>query len=54
MNKIRALVNPLVRDELNPKEGQKEIFDWILGDILKSDAVSGRLVEKTDTEKNKN
>jgi hypothetical protein len=46
VNPIIALVNPLVRDELNPKDGQKEIFDWIVGDIQKFDLEQSKLVDR--------
>jgi hypothetical protein len=47
VNPIIAAVNNQFRDELNPLDGQKDIFDWMLTDILNSEKTHGRLA-KTD------
>jgi len=44
---VSTLHSPLV-DQLNPTEPTHEMFDWILGDVLHSDEVTGRLAKGTD------
>jgi len=39
---------PLV-DQLNPNEPSREMFDWILSDVLHSDEVTGRLAKSTSS-----
>ncbi len=45
MNPIINKVNTQFRDELNPADGQKDIFDWMIKDILNSDKISGHLAK---------
>ncbi|OPZ84717.1 MAG: hypothetical protein BWY75_02639 [bacterium ADurb.Bin425] len=47
VNPIQAAVQNHVKDEINPHEPQKEIFDWILQDIMAFDAPdTGKLAKK--------
>lgn len=45
LNPIINKVNTQFRDELNPSDGQKDIFDWMVKDILNSDKISGQLAK---------
>jgi hypothetical protein len=42
--KVEGLRAP-VKDELNPSEPARDMFDWILADVLHSDQVTGRLAK---------
>lgn len=47
VNPIQAAVQNHVKDEINPQEPQKEIFDWIVQDIMAFDAPdTGKLAKK--------
>ncbi|MBS2006764.1 MAG: hypothetical protein JST01_06985 [Cyanobacteria bacterium SZAS TMP-1] len=45
---VSALHSPL-KDQLNPNEPSREMFDWILSDVLHNDEVTGRLAKGSDT-----
>jgi len=49
VNPIQAAYKTAVKDELNPKEAPREIFDWMLSDILASDAITGKLAKRIQT-----
>ncbi len=36
----------LVRDELNPLDGYRQIFDWILSDLLHAEPISGQIARE--------
>lgn len=35
--------SPMIRDELNPQDGPRTMFDWILSDLMQADTVPGQL-----------
>jgi hypothetical protein len=45
INPIISAVNSQFKDELNPQDGQKDIFDWILSDLVNSDHIGGSLAK---------
>ncbi len=45
LNPIISAVSSQVKDELNPQDGQKDIFDWILSDLVNSDQIGGSLAK---------
>jgi hypothetical protein len=45
LNPIISAVNSQFKDELNPQDGQKDIFDWILSDLVNSDQIGGSLAK---------
>lgn len=49
VNPIQAAYKTAVKDELNPKEAPREIFDWMLSDILASDDITGKLAKRIQT-----
>jgi hypothetical protein len=51
VNTIINATSGVIRDELNPQDGQKDIFDWILGDILSLD--QNKLVKERKDNDNK-
>jgi hypothetical protein len=45
LNPIISAVSSQFKDELNPQDGQKDIFDWILSDLVNSDQIGGSLAK---------
>jgi len=45
VNRFMSGVKTQFRDELSPTDGQKDIFDWMIKDILNSDKTSSRLAK---------
>lgn len=54
LNPIKAAVSAhVIRDELNPQDGTNDMFDWILGDILRHDATTSQLAKEIKTPSDK-
>ncbi len=46
-----ALTSKLAQDQLHPEEGKKEMFDWIIGDLLDKDLPASRVSQAAPRQK---